>query len=152
MEEQAKSSESESNGKKKSDQILDSVLDAIGETPLVRLNRIGADIDVDFVAKLEYFNAGGSIKDRIAKQMILEAEKDGLIRPGDTLIEPTSGNTGIGIALCAAVKGYKCIITMPEKMSKEKVDVLKSLDATILRTPTEAAFDAPDSHISLAKR
>ena len=84
--------------------------------------------------------------------MIETAEKEGRITPGDTLIEPTSGNTGIGMALAAAVKGYKCIIVLPEKMSKEKVDVLKALGAQIVRTPTEAAWDAPDSHISIARK
>lgn len=87
----------------RSDGILDSVLDAIGDTPMVRLNRVGAELDCEICVKCEFFNAGGSVKDRIAKQMMLEAEKSGKIKHGDTLIEPTSGNTGIGIALCAAV-------------------------------------------------
>jgi cystathionine beta-synthase len=136
------------------DSIYDSVLDAIGDTPLIRLNRVGkTEVNgVEILAKCEFFNAGGSVKDRIGRQMVLDAEATGRIKPGDTLIEPTSGNTGIGLALAAAVKGYKCIITMPEKMSKEKVDVLKALGAEIIRTPTEAAFDAPDSHISVARR
>jgi cystathionine beta-synthase len=137
------------------DSIYDSVLDAIGDTPLIRLNRVGKSLlpsGVELLAKCEFFNAGGSVKDRIGRQMVLDAEASGRIKPGDTLIEPTSGNTGIGLALASAVKGYKCIITMPEKMSKEKVDVLKALGAEIIRTPTEAAFDAPDSHISVARR
>jgi len=132
--------------------IYDSILDAIGNTPLVRINKIASDLDCELLAKCEFFNAGGSVKDRIGKQMVEDAEKSGRIKPGDTLIEPTSGNTGIGIALAAATKGYRCIICLPEKMSKEKVDVLKALGAEIVRTPTEAAFDAPDSHISVAKR
>jgi cystathionine beta-synthase len=134
------------------DEIYDSVLDTIGNTPMIRLNRIGSDLPCELLAKCEFFNPGGSVKDRIALRMLDEAEKSGRVKPGDTLIEPTSGNTGIGESLCCAVRGYRCIITMPEKMSKEKVDVLKALGSEIIRTPTEAAFDAPDSHISVAKR
>jgi cystathionine beta-synthase len=105
------------------------------------------------VAKCEFFNAGGSVKDRIAKRMVEEAEAAGTIIPGvSTIIEPTSGNTGIGLALAAAVKGYRVIITLPEKMSQEKVDVLKALGAEIIRTPTEAAWDSPESHIGVAKK
>jgi cystathionine beta-synthase len=131
--------------------IYDSILDAIGDTPLVRLNRIGSHTGCEILAKCEYFNAGGSVKDRIGRRMLLEAEKSGRIKPGDTLIEPTSGNTGIGLALTAAVRGYRMIITMPEKMSHEKAVVLEALGAEIIRTPTEAAFDDPDSHISVAE-
>lgn len=104
------------------------------------------------VAKCEYFNAGGSVKDRIGLRMIEEAERDGKLKPGMTLIEPTSGNTGIGLALAAAVKGYRCIIVMPEKMSQEKVDTLRALGAEIVRTPTSARFDSPESHIGVAQR
>jgi len=136
----------------RSNGICDSVLDVIGETPMVRLNRVGRELKCELLVKCEFFNAGGSVKDRIGKRMIEDAEKAGKIKKGDTLIEPTSGNTGIGIALAGAVKGYKTIITLPEKMSKEKVDVLKALGAEIIRTPTEAAYDAPESHISVAKR
>lgn len=129
------------------DRICDNILDCIGDTPLVRLNRVGKNLSsdnntVEFLVKCEFLNAGGSVKDRIGKQMVIDAEQQGIITPNvTTLIEPTSGNTGIGIALAAAVKGYNCIITMPEKMSKEKVDILKALGAEIVRTPTEAAYD-----------
>ncbi|MAM04511.1 MAG: cystathionine beta-synthase [Flavobacteriales bacterium] len=132
--------------------ILENILDAVGNTPIVRLNKVGQELNCQLFAKCEFFNPGGSIKDRIGKQMIEIAEKDGLIKPGDTLIEPTSGNTGIGMALSAAVKGYKMIITMPEKMSQEKEVVLKALGAEIVRTPTEAAWDDPESHIEVAKK
>jgi len=134
--------------------IGNSILDFIGNTPLVRLNAIplSEGIECEMLAKCEYFNAGGSVKDRIGKRMILDAEASGRIKPGDTLIEPTSGNTGIGMALTAAVRGYRMIITLPEKMSQEKVDVLKAFGAEIIRTPTEAAYDSPDSHIGVAKR
>jgi len=131
--------------------ILNDILHAIGNTPVVKLNRIGNDLPCEVYVKCEFMNPGGSIKDRIGWNMVEQAEKSGLIKPGDTLIEPTSGNTGIGIALAGAVKGYHVIITMPEKMSKEKQIVLESLGAKIYRTPTEAAWDSPKSHISLAK-
>ncbi|KAG2389636.1 hypothetical protein C9374_014196 [Naegleria lovaniensis] len=136
------------------DQIFDTVLDAIGNTPMVRLNRVPKNhgLECEVLVKCEFFNAGGSVKDRIGKRMLLEAEKSGRIKPGDTLIEPTSGNTGIGLALTAAVKGYKMIITLPEKMSQEKVSVLKGLGAEIIRTPTEADWNSPESHIGVAAR
>ena len=125
--------------------IYDTVLDHVGMTPMVRINNVGYEKDnnndpikCEIVAKCEYFNAGGSVKDRIGKRMIADAEKSGRIKPGDTLIEPTSGNTGIGLALAAAIKGYKMIITLPEKMSNEKVYTLRALGAKIYRTPTEA--------------
>ena len=132
--------------------IINNILEAVGNTPIVKLNRIGNELDCDLFAKCEYFNAGGSVKDRIGKNMIEKAEADGRIKPGDTLIEPTSGNTGIGMALAAAVKGYKMIITMPHKMSHEKAVVLKALGAEVVRTPTEAAWDDPESHIGVAKK
>merc|ERR1719217_1533566 len=110
------------------------------------------NIECELVAKCEFFNAGGSVKDRIGKRMIEEAEKSGRIKPGDILIEPTSGNTGIGLCMTAAVKGYKMIICLPQKMSGEKVNTMKALGAEILRTPTEAAWDAKDSHIFLSQR
>jgi cystathionine beta-synthase len=132
----------------------DSATALIGNTPLVRLNRIPQSLGLKCAvyAKVELFNAGGSVKDRIALRMVEEAEREGRIRPGDTLIEPTSGNTGIGLALVGAIKGYKTIITLPEKMSAEKVAVLRALGATIIRTPTQAAWDSPESHIGVARR
>ena len=132
--------------------ILNNILEYVGNTPVVSLNKIGSKLKCNLLGKCEYFNPGGSVKDRIGKNMIEEAEKNGRINPGDTLIEPTSGNTGIGLALAAAIKGYKMIITMPEKMSMEKEVVLKALGAEIVRTPTEAAWDSPDSHIGIAKK
>ena len=132
--------------------IINNILEAIGKTPIVKLNKIGSEIECNLFAKCEFFNPGGSVKDRIGYNMVLEAEKEGRIKPGDVLIEPTSGNTGIGLALAAAVKGYKMIITMPEKMSQEKEVVLKALGAEIVRTPTEAAWNDPESHIEIAKK
>tara|TARA_X000001036_G_scaffold66442_1_gene57201 strand:- start:21 stop:968 length:948 start_codon:yes stop_codon:yes gene_type:complete len=132
--------------------ILNNILEAIGNTPIVKLNKVGNHLDCNLLVKCEYFNSGGSIKDRIGYNMISEAEKSGRIKPGDTLIEPTSGNTGIGMALAAAVKGYKIIITMPQKMSKEKESVLLALGAKIIRTPTEASWDSEESHIGVAKK
>jgi len=132
--------------------MFDTICETIGNTPIVKLNRVAHDLSCELYAKCEFFNPGGSIKDRIADQMVREAEEQGRIKPGDTLIEPTSGNTGIGLALVGAVRGYNVIITMPEKMSREKQIVLEALGAKIYRTPSEAAWDAPESHISLAKR
>lgn len=132
--------------------ILNSILEAIGKTPIVKLNQIGKALSCQLYAKCEFLNPGGSVKDRIGYHMVEQAEKAGIIKPGDTLIEPSSGNTGIGIALAGSVKGYSVIITMPEKMSREKQVILEALGAKIYRTPTEAAWDAPDSHISLAKK
>ncbi|MAS78102.1 MAG: pyridoxal-phosphate dependent enzyme [Candidatus Neomarinimicrobiota bacterium] len=132
--------------------ILNNILEAIGNTPIVRLDKVGSELKCNLFAKCEYFNPGGSVKDRIGFRMIDEAEKSGQIKPGDTLIEPSSGNTGIGLALAAAVKGYKLIITMPEKMSLEKEVVLEALGAKIIRTPTEVSHDDPKSLFGVAKR
>lgn len=131
---------------------IDTIIDAIGKTPSVRLHKIGKDLPCEIYGKCEFMNPGGSVKDRIAAKMIEIAEKEGKIKPGDTLIEATSGNAGIGFALAGAVKGYKVVITMPEKMSHEKQVTLEALGAKIYRTPTAAKWDDPDSHISLAKR
>jgi len=132
--------------------IYANILETIGHTPVVKINRIAVDLPCSLYAKCEFFNPGGSVKDRIGYAMVKQAAKSGRIKPGDTLIEPTSGNTGIGIALAGAVMGFNVIITMPEKMSREKQVVLERLGATIYRTPSEAASHDPDSHISLAKR
>ena len=132
--------------------IHDNILSTIGNTPVVRMNKIGNELECELFSKCEFLNPGGSIKDRIGWKMVEDAEQSGRIKPGDTLIEPTSGNTGQGIALAAAVKGYECIITLPEKMSKEKQIALEALGAKIIRTPTEASFDSPDSHIGVAKK
>ncbi|KAJ0005546.1 hypothetical protein NQD34_015440, partial [Periophthalmus magnuspinnatus] len=136
----------------KAPKILPDILWQIGDTPLVRLNKIPKDygLKCELLAKCEFFNAGGSIKDRIAMRMVEDAERAGVLKPGDTIIEPSSGNTGIGMALVAAVKGYRCIITMPQKMSMEKVNVLKALGAEIVRTPNSASFDSEESHIGVA--
>ena len=132
--------------------IYNTILETIGNTPTVKLHRIGQELECDFYAKCEFFNPAGSVKDRIGWCMVEDAERSGRIKPGDTLIEPTSGNTGQGLALAAAVKGYRCIIVMPEKMSQEKQVALEALGAEIVRTPTEAAWDDPDSHISVSKK
>ncbi|KAF1747052.1 hypothetical protein GCK72_023510 [Caenorhabditis remanei] len=137
--------------------VLDTVLDAIGKTPLVKLQHVpkAHGVKCNVYVKCEYMNAGGSTKDRIAKRMVEIAEKTGRpgkLVPGVTLIEPTSGNTGIGLSLASAVRGYKCIITMPKKMSKEKAIAMASLGSTIIRTPNEAGFDSPHSHIGVALR
>ncbi|KAI4882068.1 hypothetical protein NFI96_028317 [Prochilodus magdalenae] len=134
--------------------ILPDILRRIGDTPLVRINKINKTFGLkcELLAKCEFFNAGGSVKDRISLRMVEDAEREGVLKPGDTIIEPTSGNTGIGLALAAAVKGYRCIIVMPEKMSMEKVDVLRALGAEIVRTPTSARFDSPESHVGVAWR
>ncbi|XP_011504179.1 PREDICTED: cystathionine beta-synthase isoform X2 [Ceratosolen solmsi marchali] len=134
--------------------VLPDILHAIGQTPMVRLNNIPKSFGIkcEIFAKCEYMNPGGSVKDRIAFRMIQDAEEKGLLKPGCTIIEPTSGNTGIGLAMAAAVKGYKCIIVMPEKMSNEKVYTLRSLGAEIVRTPTEAAWNSPEGHIATSQK
>jgi cystathionine beta-synthase len=128
--------------------ICDTVLDHVGNTPLVRINRIGKaeGVECEILAKCEFFNAGGSVKDRIGKRMVMDAAASGRIKKGDILIEPTSGNTGIGLALASAVLGYKMVISLPKKMSDEKVNVLKALGAIVKRTPTDAPC-VPDKDI-----
>jgi cystathionine beta-synthase/cysteine synthase A len=132
--------------------IYDNILQVVGGTPVVRLHRIGGELSVELYAKCEFLNPGGSVKDRIAVRMVEGLEKSGRLGPDTTLIEPTSGNTGAGLAMTSAVKGYKLIITMPEKMSREKQVVMEALGAEIIRTPTEAAHDDPESLLGVAKR
>ncbi len=132
--------------------IHETVLSAIGRTPLVRLNKIVGPDDATVLAKLEYLNPGGSIKDRMAVHIIEKAERAGLLRRGSTIVENTSGNTGVAVAMAAAVKGYRCVFTMPDKMSKEKQDALKAFGAQVVVTPTNVPADSPDSYYSAAKR
>lgn len=134
--------------------INENILEIIGCTPLIRLHTIPQQegIECEMYAKCEFLNPGGSVKDRIGYRMVQDAEESGLLKPGCTVIEPTSGNTGIGLAMACAVRGYKCIIVMPEKMSNEKVSALRTLGATIIRTPTEAAYDSPEGLICVAQR
>ncbi len=131
-------------------QILDSMMDTVGWTPMIRLSRLFPEARV--LAKMEIFNPNGSAKDRIALNMIEAAERDGKIRPGDTLIEATSGNTGLGIAMVGALKGYKVIITMPRKMSAEKADLLRAFGAEVIWCPTEAPHGNPDNYVDTAER
>jgi cystathionine beta-synthase len=132
---------------------FENIIDAVGNTPLVRLARIerGEGIRTRLLAKIEYLNPGGSVKDRPAVKMIEVAEKEGLLKPGGTIVEPTSGNTGAGLALAAAVKGYRCICVMPDKTSKDKQDFLKALGAEVVVTPTLAPDDA-ESYYAVAER
>uniref|UniRef100_A0A914HI22 cystathionine beta-synthase n=1 Tax=Globodera rostochiensis TaxID=31243 RepID=A0A914HI22_GLORO len=134
--------------------IMESILEAIGHTPLVKLNRIPTEygVECNVYGKCEFLNAGGSVKDRIALRMVELAEQSGRLRPGMTVIEPTSGNTGIGLALACAVKGYRCVIVMPERMSEEKERTLKALGAQIVRTKDDARFDSEQSHVGMAFR
>jgi cystathionine beta-synthase len=132
--------------------ILDSVLDTIGETPLVRLSRLEPELRSRLVAKMEVFNPGGSIKDRVAVRMIEAAERDGRLKPGGTIIEPTSGNTGAGLAIAARLRGYRVIAVMPDKMSREKIDLLRAYGAEVIVCPTNVDPDSPESYYSVSDR
>src|SRR5438309_8646228 len=133
-------------------QVLDSFLDAMGDTPLVRLSRVTRGLKPTVLAKLEMLNPGGSVKDRIGLRMIESAERAGLLRPGGTIVEPTSGNTGHGLAIAAAIKGYKCIFVMPDKMSQEKVALLRAYGAEVVITPTAVPPESPESYYRVADR
>jgi len=132
--------------------IRETILDTIGDTPLVRLGRMGAHVRPQVLAKLEFFNPGGSIKDRVAVALIEAAERDGRLRPGGTIIEPTSGNTGTGLAVAARLKGYKVIAVMPDKMSREKIDLLRAYGADVVMAPTDVPPDSPLSYYRVADR
>jgi cystathionine beta-synthase len=132
--------------------LKDSILDTIGDTPLVRLSRIGVGLRPQLLAKLEAFNPGGSIKDRVAVALIDAAERDGHLRPGGTIVEPTSGNTGTGLAIAARLKGYRVIAVMPDKMSREKIDLLRAYGADVVLAPTDVPPDSPQSYYRVADR
>ncbi len=135
-----------------SEQIFDSVLDVIGDTPLVRLHRVTRGVRAEVVAKLEFLNPGGSVKDRIGIAMIADAERRGQLRPGATIVEATSGNTGVGLAIAAAVRGYHTVFVMPDKMSEEKIRLLRAFGARVVITPTAVAPDDPRSYYSVSRR
>src|SRR5881398_651251 len=128
------------------------VIDLVGGTPIVRLDRISEDIPGTILAKLEFMNPGGSNKDRIGLAMIEAAERDGKLKPGGTIVEPTSGNTGVGLAIGAAVKGYRCVFVMPDKMSQEKISMLRGYGAEVVITPTAVEHDSPESYYSVSSR
>jgi cystathionine beta-synthase len=128
------------------------VLDLVGNTPIVRLQRIGRNVEPQLLAKLEYLNPGGSVKDRIGLALIEAAERDGKLKPGGTIIEPTSGNTGVGLAIAAAIKGYRCIFVMPDKMSQEKISMLRAYGAEVVICPTNVEPDSPESYYSVSDR
>src|SRR5919205_4394194 len=132
--------------------VFDSILGAIGDTPLVRLGRIGRDLPVPLYAKLEFMNPGGSVKDRVGLAIIEDYEREGELKPGGTIVEATSGNTGVGLAIAAALKGYKTIFVMPDKMSNEKILLLRAYGAKVVITPTAVAPDDPRSYYEVAKR
>jgi len=132
--------------------VFDSIIDAIGNTPIVRLNKVASGTKANVFAKLEFTNPGGSIKDRIGWYMIEDAEKRGTLKPGGTIIEGTSGNTGVGLAIAAAIKGYQCIFIMPDKMSEEKIKNLRAFGARVIITPTAVEPDDPRSYYSVSKR
>jgi cystathionine beta-synthase len=129
-----------------------SIIDLVGNTPIVRLDRVSQDVPGEILAKLEFLNPGGSNKDRIGLAMIEAAERDGKLRPGGTIVEPTSGNTGVGLAIAAARKGYRCIFVMPDKMSQEKISMLRGYGAEVVITPTAVEHDSPESYYSVSSR
>ena len=132
--------------------IYDTILETIGNTPLLRLHSVTRGIKADLLAKIEFFNPGGSVKDRIAMGIIEEAEKSGRLKPGGTIVESTSGNTGVGLAIVAALKGYKTVFVMPDKMSQEKIQLLRAFGAKVIVTPTAVEPEDPRSYYAVAQR
>ena len=132
--------------------VLDTFLDAMGDTPLVRLHTVTRGVRSTVLAKLEMMNPGGSVKDRIGIRMIQAAEREGLLKPGGTIVEPTSGNTGHGLAIAAAIRGYKCIFVMPDKMSQEKISLLRAYGAEVVICPTAVPPESPESYYRVADR
>jgi cystathionine beta-synthase len=132
--------------------IYPTVLELVGNTPIVRLDSLGRNVDPQLLAKLEYVNPGGSVKDRIGLAMIEKAEAEGKLRPGGTIVEPTSGNTGVGLAIAAAKKGYRCIFVMPDKMSQEKISMLRAYGAEVVICPTAVPPESPESYYSVSDR
>src|SRR3989440_1248701 len=129
-----------------------SVLELVGNTPIVRLDKTGRAVEPQLLAKLDYLNPGGSVKDRIGLAMIEQAEAEGKLKRGGTIVEPTSGNTGVGLAIAAAQKGYRCIFVMPDKMSQEKISMLRGYGAEVVITPTAVEHDSPESYYSVSSR
>src|SRR5262245_43845342 len=129
-----------------------SIIDAIGNTPIVRLNAVTADIESEIYVKVEYMNPAGSMKDRVGLNIIRDAEERGMLGPGGTIIEATSGNTGAGLAMVAAIRGYKCIFVMPDKMSQEKISALRAYGAKVVICPTAVEPSDPRSYYSVARR
>jgi cystathionine beta-synthase len=133
-------------------QVYDSLTEVVGNTPLVRMRRVARDVPGQMLAKIEYMNPGGSVKDRIALRMITVAEEQGKLKPGGTIVEPTSGNTGVGLAIVAAQRGYNCIFICPDKVAQDKISVLRAYGAEVVVCPTTVAPDHPDSYYSVARR
>src|SRR5436305_11209970 len=133
-------------------EVYDSVVELIGNTPLVRLRSVAAGIDATVLAKVEYLNPGGSVKDRIATRMIEAAEESGELKPGGTIVEPTSGNTGVGLAMVAQARGYRCVFVCPDKVSEDKRNVLKAYGAEVVVCPTAVAPEHPDSYYNVSDR
>jgi cystathionine beta-synthase len=132
--------------------VVDSLMDVVGDTPLVRMAQFSADVPPTILAKVEYLNPGGSVKDRIGLAMIEAAERDGLLKPGGTIVEPTSGNTGAGLAIAAAQRGYHCVFVMPDKMSAEKINLLRAYGAEVVVCPTNVDPEDPRSYYKTSDR